>query len=138
LQLVSTNYYQDIQQSVNKNGPAAVSIAFAEAVSAGDIDAAAASFADDACLFSANGGEVCGRDRIRGVLEQLLSNRPKMEVAVERVVERDGIAVAAERWRMWLEAPDGTKSEQSGASTVVLRQDDAAGWQLLIDAPWGL
>jgi uncharacterized protein (TIGR02246 family) len=117
--------------------PEQVSLEFAQAVSVGDLDAASGFFAEDACFLAADGGSIHGRQAIREVLEQLLANRPTMEVEIKQMVATPRSAVGSERWTMHLQAPDGASFEQSGDSTVVFgRTDD--GWEILIDAPWGL
>ena len=117
--------------------PEQVSMGFAEAVSAGDLDAAAGFFAEDACFLMADGQLVEGRAAIREVLQLLIANRPQMSVEIERMVETPRGAVGSERWTMSFESDGEEPGEQSGRSTVVFARA-AEGWEILIDAPWGL
>lgn len=47
-------------------------LAFARALSAGDLDEAAAGFARDGCLVTADATAIHGRERIRPVLAQMV------------------------------------------------------------------
>jgi uncharacterized protein (TIGR02246 family) len=117
--------------------PEQVSLAFAQAITAQDLDAAAGSFAEDACFLTAEGHQVRGRHNIRSVLEQLLVKHPRMEVEIDSMIVVGSTAVGSEHWRMHFE-PDGHDSfEISGTSTVMFRQSER-GWELCLDAPWGL
>jgi|GEM_PF-440196 len=118
--------------------PEEVSLGFARAVSAGDLEAASGFFAEDARFLMADGQVIEGRAAIREVLRVLLANQPKMSVEIERMIETARGAVGSERWTMSLEGAAGEEPiEQSGRSTVVFARA-GAGWEILIDAPWGL
>jgi uncharacterized protein (TIGR02246 family) len=117
--------------------PEEVSLAFARAVSAGDLETASCLFAEDARFLMADGQLVEGRAAIREVLQALLSNQPKMSVEIERMIETPRGAVGSERWTMSFEGEGEEPIEQSGRSTVVFARA-GAGWEILIDAPWGL
>jgi uncharacterized protein (TIGR02246 family) len=117
--------------------PAEVSIAFAEAVSAGDLEGASGFFAEDARFLMADGQLIEGRAAIRKLLQVLLSNRPEMSVEIERVIETARGAVGSERWTMSFKGEGKERIEQSGRSTVVFARA-GANWEILIDAPWGL
>jgi uncharacterized protein (TIGR02246 family) len=124
-------------QTVKPGTPEQVSVEFAKAISAGDLDGAAGLFAEDACFLAADGQRIHGRAAIRGVLEQLLVSRPAMEVEIEEMIAVGAIAIGSERWKMKLQGPDGNPVRQSSRSTVVFRRSEQE-WELLIDAPWGL
>jgi ketosteroid isomerase-like protein len=117
--------------------PEQVSMGFAEAVSAGDLDGAAGFFAEDARFLMADGRLVEGRAAIRGVLRLLIANRPQMSVEIERMIETPRGAVGSEHWTLSFEGDGEGPGEQSGRSTVVFARG-AEGWEILIDAPWGL
>jgi uncharacterized protein (TIGR02246 family) len=117
--------------------PEEVSLEFARAVSAGDLEAASDLFAEDARFMMADGHLVEGRAAIREVLQALLSNQPKMSVEIGRMIDTPRGAVGSERWTMSFEGEGEEPIEQSGRSTVVFARA-GAGWEILIDAPWGL
>lgn len=117
--------------------PEEVSLEFARTVSAGDLEAASDLFAEDARFMMADGQVIEGRVAIREVLRILLGNRPKMSVEIERMIETARGAVGSERWTMSFEGDAEKPVEQSGRSTVVFARA-ADGWEILIDAPWGL
>jgi ketosteroid isomerase-like protein len=117
--------------------PEEVSLAFARAVTAGDLEATSGFFSEDACFLMADGHLVEGRGAIREVLQALLGNQPEMSVEIERMIETPRGAVGSERWTLSFEGDGGVPIEQSGRSTVVFARS-GSGWEILIDAPWGL
>jgi uncharacterized protein (TIGR02246 family) len=117
--------------------PEQVSSGFAAAISTGDLEGAAGFFAEDASFVMADGRIVEGRAAIGQVLETLIARRPTMTVEIERMIETPRGAVGAERWTVSFEGDGGKPVEHSGRSTVVFARA-AEGWEILIDAPWGL
>jgi uncharacterized protein (TIGR02246 family) len=117
--------------------PEEVSLSFAQAITDGDLESAAGAFAANACLLTADGEVLRGRAPIRQLLDQLLANRPAMQVQIDQMHTVGEIAIGSERWRMTFELADGSTAEQSGTSTVVLRRSER-GWELCFNAPWGL
>lgn len=117
--------------------PTEVSLQFAAAVSAGDLDTAAGLFAEDACFLTAEGQVVNGREAIREVLARLLAARPAMSVEIGRMLVTPGGAVGSEHWTMTFPSADGSRVEWSGTSTVIFCRSEER-WEILIDAPWGL
>ncbi len=110
---------------------------FAEAISAGELGRATGFFAEDARFLMGDGRLVEGRAAIRQVLELLIARRPTMTVEIKRMIETPRGAIGSERWVMSFEDDGGKPIEQSGRSTVVFAHA-AEGWEILIDAPWGL
>jgi ketosteroid isomerase-like protein len=113
-----------------------ISASFAEALSAGDLDAATACFARDACLITPDATTIRGRDHIRAILLQLIAMRPTVEVEQRGMLIAGGVALGTETWTIRLNAHEPTPFAQTSDSTAVLRRVEDA-WKLQISAPWG-
>ena len=112
-------------------------LGFVRALSAGDLDAATACFARDACLITPDATAVHGRDRIRPLLAQLVARRTEIEVELSTVIGAGEVILASERWRVRSGAGEkAPRIEQVLDSTLVLRRVEAE-WKLAIAAPWG-
>jgi uncharacterized protein (TIGR02246 family) len=112
----------------------ASSHALASALSAGDLDQAAASFSRDGCLVTPDGTAVHGRDRIRTVLAQMVIRRTEIEVELSNSLSAGDVMLVHERWRV--RAGEGSaRFEQTLHPTLVLRQIEGA-WKLSIAMPW--
>jgi ketosteroid isomerase-like protein len=114
-----------------------VASAFARALLAGEVDAAAAHFAGEGRLLTADGTEVCGRASIAQVLGQLTVSHTHLEIAVGRTVKAGDVALCTQYWVLSSKAPDTRPFERAFTATLVLRRDPER-WAILIAAPWGL
>jgi ketosteroid isomerase-like protein len=117
--------------------PEQVSMGFAEAITAGDLDRTAAFFAPDARFLAADGRIVEGRAAIREVLQLLMARRPTMSTQIERMIETPRGAIGSERWSLAFEGDGEKPVTKSSCSTVVFART-AEDWEILIYAPWGL
>ncbi len=113
-----------------------ISPALAVALSAGDLESAAACFARDACLITPDATTIHGRDQIRAILFQLIAMRPIVEVEQRGMLIAGGVALGTETWTIRLNAHEPTPFAQTSDSTAVLRRIEDA-WKLQISAPWG-
>jgi uncharacterized protein (TIGR02246 family) len=108
--------------------------ALASALSAGDLDQAAACFARDGCLVTPDGTAIHGRDRIRTVLAQMVIRRTEVEVELSNSISAGDVMLVHERWRV--RAGEGSAQfEQTLHPTLVLQQIEGA-WKLSIAMPW--
>jgi len=108
--------------------------ALTRALGAGDLDAAAACFAPDACLIAPDATEVHGEAAIRARLAQLIASRAAVEIELTGVLAAGDIALAYERWAFRTEGANGFG--HAPHPTLVLRRLGAE-WKLAIAAPWG-
>ncbi|MFL5902059.1 MAG: nuclear transport factor 2 family protein [Solirubrobacterales bacterium] len=108
--------------------------ALARALGAGDLDAAAACFAPDACLIASDSTAVHGEAAIRVHLAQLIESRAEVEIELAGVLVAGDIALAHERWTIRAEGVEGFS--RAPQPTLVLRRLGAE-WKLAIAAPWG-
>jgi ketosteroid isomerase-like protein len=121
--------------------PQEVTRAFADALSAADLDRAASFFADDGCLVTPDatavhgpqGIRASGHQGIRAILAQLTAGRVQLRVASKSVHTITSMALCIFTYAREGAAPFIQVSD----STVLLRRQNRA-WKLLIVAPWGI
>ncbi len=114
--------------------PLRTRLAFAQALSTGDLEAASACFARDGCLITPDATAIHGRDRIRPVLAQMVVRRTEIRVELSSAIAAGGAILVRERWRVLSGAPP--RIEQTLNPTLVLRLIEGE-WKLAIAAPWG-
>jgi ketosteroid isomerase-like protein len=110
--------------------------AFAEAISRGDLDAAARCFVKDACLLTPDATAVRGRDEIRPILHQLIALGTRIEVQESAVVLAGEVALGTERWQIESAGSEGETFTRTLTPTIVLRQIEGL-WKLAVAMPWG-
>jgi len=108
--------------------------ALERALGAGDLEAAEACFAPDACLIAPDGTAVHGAGAIRACLTRLIESDVELEIELSGVHAAGDIALAHERWRVRSDGAHGFA--QAPHPTLVLRCIGAE-WKLAIAAPWG-
>jgi ketosteroid isomerase-like protein len=108
--------------------------ALSRALSRGDLDAATACFAPDACLIAADGTEVHGEAAIRARLAKLIESGAEVAIELAGVLSTVDVALAHERWSFRTEGREDFS--QDPHPTLVLRRVGQE-WKLAIAAPWG-
>jgi ketosteroid isomerase-like protein len=111
-------------------------LAFTQALSAGDLDSAAAGFARDGCLITADATAIHGRERIRPLLAQMILRSTRIQVELSSSVDAGSAVLASQRWRISSGEPGRRRFEQVTDALLVLRHIEAE-WKLSIVAPWG-
>jgi uncharacterized protein (TIGR02246 family) len=122
---------------MNDSGPQAAIERFSELLAAGDLEAMMDLYEPDATFAPQPGQTVTGREQIRSALEGFLAVKPRMEGAIEKVVEAGDTALVTNRWRLTGTAPDGSPVNMAATSADVLRRRRDGSWGILIDDPWG-
>jgi uncharacterized protein (TIGR02246 family) len=117
--------------------PHEVTRAFAEALSAAELDRAISFFADDGCIVTPDATVVHGRDGIRAILAQLTARHVQLRVTPESMQMVGELALCSERWAFTYACNDTGPFTQDSYSKVLLRRSDRE-WQLSIVAPWHL
>jgi ketosteroid isomerase-like protein len=117
-------------------GPGKACLAFPRAVSAGELDIAAACFARDGCLITPDATAIHGRESIRRVLAQMIVRRTGIEVELSTAVGAGEVVLIHQRWRIRSGEPAGERFEQVADAILILRRVEAT-WKLSIAAPWG-
>jgi ketosteroid isomerase-like protein len=116
--------------------PQQVSLAFAQAINASDLDAATYCFAKDACLLTPDATAIRGREEIRPILAQLIARGTRIEVKASSALVTGEVALGSERWSIRSAGAEGTVFEQSSCPVMVARLVEGT-WKLAIAAPWG-
>jgi uncharacterized protein (TIGR02246 family) len=115
--------------------PQEVTRAFAEALSAAELDRAASLFADDGCFVTPDATAVHGRRGVRAILAQLVAGHVQLQVASKSVYVAGSMALCSERWAFTYACKDARPFTRVSDSTVLLRCSDRM-WQLSVVAPW--
>ncbi|HEX6205787.1 MAG TPA: nuclear transport factor 2 family protein [Solirubrobacterales bacterium] len=120
----------------SRPGPGKACLAFPQAVSAGDLDAAATCFARDGCLITPDATAIHGRESIRRVLAQMVVRRTEIEVELSTAVGAGEVVLIHQRW--WIRSGEqaGDRIEQIADAIMILRRVEGT-WKLSIAAPWG-
>jgi uncharacterized protein (TIGR02246 family) len=125
-----------VSASPRPGSPIKSCLAFARAVSAGDLAKAAASFTRDGCLITPDATAIHGREQIRAVLAQMVIRRTDIQVELSGTVDAGDVVLAHQRWRIRSGEEGGQRLEQTANAILVLRQIEGK-WKLSIAAPWG-
>jgi len=108
--------------------------AFAEATNAGNADAVAALYTDDAVLMPPDMPAVTGRDNIRATFAAMMGQMPGMRIAfeVQDVMANGPLAVERGAWIITVPTPDGGSSEMRGKYLVAWHRIDGE-WMMARD-----
>ena len=106
-------------------------------ISVGNLEAATACFARDACLVTQDATAIHERDHIRPLLAQLIARHARIAADLRNVVVAGEVAFARERWTIQIDAVKGSRFEQTCDPILVLRRVEEH-WKLALVAPWGL
>ncbi|WP_447978318.1 YybH family protein [Candidatus Nitrospira bockiana] len=110
---------------------------FADAFSAGNVDAVLALYEPGAVLVPEPGRPPVTGEAIRQVLETFLALKPRVTCATEQAIESGGVALLRSRWTLTGTAPDGTPVEMSQRGIEIARRQPDGSWRFLIDDPFG-
>ncbi len=108
---------------------------FARALLGDDAAAAAAYFATEARLMTADGTEVSGAAAIKEVLGQIASSEVQLEIRLGRTLLAGPVALSTQYWRR-TGAGGAEPFERSNTASLVL-QREGGRWAILIASPWG-
>jgi uncharacterized protein (TIGR02246 family) len=108
---------------------------FAEGINAGDPQAVAALFEDDAILVSDPQNIVRGRAAILDGLINFVSIRPRLTLNAARVVRNGDIALLYSDWTIAAAGPNGAVQSVDVRPTHVARQQPDGTWRIVIDDP---
>jgi ketosteroid isomerase-like protein len=109
--------------------------AFAQSITAGNLEAAAYTFAKDACLVTPDATAVRGREEIRPILHQLIASGTQIEVQESSIVLAGEVALGTERWLLSVPASEGELLTRTLTPTIVLRQVEGV-WKIAVAMPW--
>jgi uncharacterized protein (TIGR02246 family) len=109
---------------------------FAQAFSAGDLEALVALYEPDAALVLQGGEVVTGRDAVREALEGLLALCGEFRLEVLSVVQAGDVALAKAKWSLSGAGPGGCVVNLSGRSIEVVRRQTDGSWLYAVDDPF--
>jgi len=110
---------------------------FAEAFSAGDLDALVALYEPEAALVLEGGQVVTGREAVREALTGLLALCGEFRLEVKSVVRARDVALVRAQWSLSGAGPGGCVVNLAGRSTEVVRRQADGTWLYAVDAPFG-
>jgi ketosteroid isomerase-like protein len=116
--------------------PVGVCPGFVRALSNGDLEHAAASFARQGCLVTPDATAIHGRERIRPLLSQMIDRQMQISVELSSMIGGGEVVLARERWNVQAGERSGPDFEQTLNPLLVLQRIEGA-WKLAIAAPWG-
>jgi len=118
------------------NQPQDLHTEFAAALNAGDLDALASLYEDDATLVAGPDGVAQGIAAIRTALGGLLALKPHIDLQTVSVVQGvSNLALLAGRWTLRGTAGDGSPVELAGTTREVARRHANGTWLYVLDDP---
>lgn len=108
---------------------------FLAAIAAGDVEAATECLAPDSSLVTPDATTVSGRGPIRGILAQLIAQRPQIAAEAAGALVAGDVAYVNQRWRVAHGAAGGEQYVQVLSPILVLRRLEGE-WKVAIAAPW--
>jgi uncharacterized protein (TIGR02246 family) len=109
----------------------------AEYVNAGNLDAAADLYEDDAIFMGEPGKPTRGRAAIREMIQGMIAGGVKIGMQVDRVSQNGDIALTRSVYTVTSTGADGKQSQENGRGTEVVRRQADGTWRFLIDDPTG-
>jgi ketosteroid isomerase-like protein len=111
-------------------------LALPKLIKSGNLDAATACFARDACLLTPDTTAIHGREHIRPLLAQLISRRVQIEVGQSNVLVAGDVAYVRELWQVSARVAAGAPYEHSCDPSLVLKRIEDS-WKISIATLWG-
>ncbi|HXV20966.1 MAG TPA: nuclear transport factor 2 family protein [Desulfuromonadales bacterium] len=117
--------------------PEEVDKLFAQAFSAGDLQALVALYEPDATLVPQQGQTVTGTAAIREALQGFLSLCGEFRIEVKSVIPAGDLALVRSDWSLVGTAPGGCLIDLAGRGVEVVRRQPDGTWLYVIDNPFG-
>jgi uncharacterized protein (TIGR02246 family) len=117
------------------NSPDEIHHLFADGLNAGNADAVAALYEEDAILVSDPKRIVKGREAILDGLINFLTIKPRLTLNAARVVRNGGLAILYSDWTIVGANPDGSSMSVDVRPTHIARQQADGTWRIVIDDP---
>lgn len=115
--------------------PKEVDDLFAQAMNAGDLEAALALFEEDGSFANEQGQVVSGKAALREALGGFFAMQPQLDLQIKKVILAGDIAVNSGAWTLKATGPDGPV-EMSGRGVAVVRRQPNGDWLYVVDDPW--
>ena len=108
---------------------------FEKLSSQGDVDGLLELYEEDAVYVASADNLLRGREQIRSALQMMIDLGIETRLELIGLVETGDVALEKTRWTSRIPAQDGTTTESTGLSTVVLRRQPDGQWLMAIDDP---
>ncbi len=115
--------------------PEECDLLIAEALNAGNLEAAVGLYEAGASFVQQSGEVVTGRSAIREVMQGFLALKPKLKIHEVNVAQSGDIALTRAKWSLTGTDPDGKAVTMSGKSAEVVRRQPDGSWLFVIDNP---
>jgi uncharacterized protein (TIGR02246 family) len=107
------------------------------ALNAGDLDAIAELYEQEACMVPAPGGvPVQGKGGVRQVFSGFVAMQARGQIRTLFVVASGDLALLASAWRIRGSAADGSPVEMAGQGSEIARRQADGSWLFVIDQPF--
>lgn len=110
-------------------------LAFADSINRGDLDAATNCFTKDACLLTPDATTIRGREEIKPILHQMIVSGARIEVQESSIVRAGEVALGTERWTFTSAGTGADPFTRALSPTLVLRLLEDV-WKLAVAMPW--
>lgn len=117
--------------------PRVTTEAFVAALNDRDLETAVGCCSREACLITPDSTAVSGRGEIRGILAQMIAQRPGIAIGGSSAIVAGEVAHLKQRWRIRIDA-DSARPHTWEVDARFVAQRIEASWKLAIVAPWGL
>ena len=108
---------------------------FEKLSSQGNVDGLLALYEEDAVYVASADNLLRGHEQIRTALQMMIDLGIETRLELIELVETGDVALEKTRWTSRIPAQDGTTTESTGLSTVVLRRQPDGQWLMAIDDP---
>ncbi len=109
----------------------------AQALSAGDLEAAVDLYEPDASIAPQPGQVATGTAAIRQALSGFIALKPTMTIKVTKTVQAGDLALLHSEWTLDGTGPDGNPVNLTGRGVEVVRRQPDGTWRFVIDNPFG-
>jgi uncharacterized protein (TIGR02246 family) len=116
-------------------GAESVARGFGQALVSRNAHAAAAFFALDAHILTADGTEMAGREQVVAVLRQITASDHRLEIRVGRTIVSGAVAIATQYWRRSNPEDGAVQHVSTSVARLVLARSQG-GWEIAIASPW--
>lgn len=123
-------------QNFDRTQPADAVKFFRHCILTGNLEGALSCFDEEAIYIERDGEEIKGLENIRKPLEHLCGWKPNIQGIKHKATIVGDLAVWADKWILKAHAPDGSPIEMNGATTCMMKKNEAGIWLWLVDNPF--
>lgn len=109
---------------------------FRSCIVTGDLQGALSCFDKDATYIERDGQEITGLENIEKSMEHLCAWKPQITGSKHKVTIVGDLAIWVDKWSLKAITPDGDPVEMDGATSCMMKKNDAGIWLWLVDNPF--